>query len=98
MKPVTDAPSIVSGNTTVVPNTNVVVDHTAFHRGKGWNLWSLLYMKLGHSCICKTRHRSFLVSTGGMGTHDSEHKYMPLSLNSNSFLFKAGELQEGVWA
>lgn len=35
MKPITEALSIVLGNSLVVPNYTVVVGHTAFNRGKG---------------------------------------------------------------
>lgn len=54
MKPITEAPSMVLGNSIVVPDSNVVVGHTAFNRGKGWNWQSPPYRKLGHSCVCRT--------------------------------------------
>lgn len=96
-KPVTEASRTVLGNSTVVPNSNVVVGHIAFNRWKGWNWWSLPYSKLGHSCVCRTCH-IYGHSLGALELKDSEHKYMLLPLNPNYLPFSAGELQEGVWA
>lgn len=97
MKPVTEPSRTVLGNSTVVPNSNVVVGHIAFNRWKGWNWWSLPYSKLGHSCVCRTCH-IYGHSLGALELKDSEHKYMLLPLNPNYLPFSAGELQEGVWA